>query len=138
MIHRHRIRVRYGETDKMGVVHHSVYPLYFEEARTELMRALGFVYAELEAEGVLFPLTDIGIRFRRGARYDDVLLLEASLTELSVVRFRIDYRMLAEGGELLAEGFTRHASTNVELRPRRLPEDVHAAFLSAVEAGPGE
>jgi acyl-CoA thioester hydrolase len=139
MIHRHRIRVRYGETDKMSVVHHSVYPLYFEEARTELMRALGYAYAELESAGTLFPLTDIGIKFRRGARYDDLLVLEARLTEISVVRFRIDYRMLAdETGELLAEGFTKHASTNADLRPRRLPEQVRLAFESALESDPGE
>ncbi len=134
MIHRHRIRVRYGETDKMGVVHHSVYPLYFEEARTELMRALGFAYSQLEREGTLFPLTDIGIQFKRGARYDDVLELQARLTELGPVRFRVDYRMtLLETGELLATGFTRHASTNVELRPRRLPAQVRTAFSEALE-----
>jgi acyl-CoA thioester hydrolase len=135
MIHRHRIRVRYGETDKMGVVHHSVYPLYFEEARTELMRALGCAYADLEREGTLFPLTDIGITFRRGARYDDLLELEARLTELTAVRFRIGYRMLlAESGDLLAEGFTKHASTNAELRPRRLPAHVRSAFEAALES----
>ena len=134
MIHRHRIRVRYGETDKMGVVHHSIYPLYFEEARTELMRALGCAYSRLEGDGILFPLTDIGITFKRGARYDDVLVLEARLTELSAVRFRIDYRMLLdESGELLAEGFTRHASTNVEFRPRRLPAHVRTTFFEALE-----
>ncbi len=134
MIHRHRIRVRYGETDKMGVVHHSVYPLYFEEARTELMRALGTSYAELELSGTLFPLTDIGIQFRRGTRYDDVIVLEARMTELSGVRFRIDYRILSEEtGELLATGFTKHASTNVEFRPSRLPGNVRVAFESALE-----
>ena len=139
MIHRHRIRVRYGETDKMGVVHHSVYPLYFEEARTELMRALGYAYADLEREGTLFPLTDIGIRFKRGARYDELLELHARLTELSAVRFRIDYSVLLPGtGELLAEGYTKHASTNVELRPRRLPEHVRSAFEAALEPDHGE
>lgn len=139
MIHRHRIRVRYGETDKMGVVHHSVYPLYFEEARTELMRALGQTYSQLERDGTLFPLTEIGIQFKRGARYDDVLELQAKLTELGAVRFRIDYRIiLLSSGELLATGFTRHASTNVELRPRRLPEHVRTAFDEALEDDSGE
>jgi acyl-CoA thioester hydrolase len=137
MIHRHHIRVRYGETDKMSVVHHSVYPLYFEEARTELMRALGYAYSEIESAGTWFPLTDIGISFFRGARYDDLLVLEARLTELGRVRFRIDYRvLLEETGEVLAEGFTKHASTNSELRPRRLPPHVREAFEGALEEEP--
>jgi len=135
MVHRHEIRVRYGETDGMGVVHHSVYPLYFEEARTELMRAGGLAYAELEARGWLLPLTDIGIRFLRGPVYDDVLVLESRLTELTKIRLKLDYRVLRkEGGELLATGFTRHAATDRELRPRRLPPEAMEAFGAALEA----
>ena len=134
MIHRHEIRVRYGETDKMGVVHHSVYPLYFEEARTELMRAIGRSYRELEDDGFLLPLTDIGMRFLRGPRYDDVLILESRLVKVTKVRLNIEYRVYRKGdGLLLAEGFTHHASTNRDLKPRRLPEDVHLAFFGAIE-----
>jgi acyl-CoA thioester hydrolase len=133
MIHRHEIRVRYGETDKMGVVHHSVYALYFEEARTELMRACGIRYAGLEASGWLLPLIDLGMEFKRGPRYDDVVVLEAWLVEATRVRLKIRYRMFRKAdGELLATGHTHHVSTDPDLRPRRLPPEVHAAFREAL------
>jgi len=139
MIHRHEIRVRYGETDKMGVVHHSVYPLYFEEARTELMRAIGFRYADLEDDGYLLPLVDIGIRFIRGAVYDDVLVLAARLTEVTKVRLVIEYEVFRkEDGERLAIGQTHHACTSENLRPRRLSTEVYEAFARARESGLGE
>jgi len=139
MVHRHRIRVRYGETDKMGVVHHSVHPLYFEEARTELMRSLGFPYSELERSGWLLPLTEFAIRFHRGARYDDEVDLDCWLAGVSRVRLRLLYRMTrAADGELLAEGHTEHASVGPDFRPRRLPEELFAAFSKAVRTDTGE
>jgi len=139
MIHRHEIRVRYGETDKMGVVHHSVYPLYFEEARTEFMRACGFRYADLEADGYLLPLADIGIRFERGAVYDDVMVVAARAIEVTRVRLVLEYEVFrrADGGRL-AIGRTHHACTDLDLRPRRLPEDVFRALHDAVEPPLGE
>jgi acyl-CoA thioester hydrolase len=138
MIHRHEIRVRYGETDKMGVVHHSVYALYFEEARTELMRAAGIRYADLEASGYLLPLIDLGMEFKRGPVYDDTVVLDAWLTEVTRVRVRIAYRMSRKGdGELLATGHTHHASTGPDLRPKRLPPEVYDRFRAAVRSEDG-
>lgn len=134
MIHRHEIRVRYGETDQMGVVHHSVYPLYFEEARTELMRAMGTSYAELEGRGFMLPLVDLGIRFRRGPAYDDVLRLEARIESFNGVRLRLGYRMFRKAdGEFLAEGHTEHAVVDRGFRPRRMPGDVAELFHRAME-----
>jgi len=139
MIHRHEIRVRYGETDMMGVVHHSVYPLYFEEARTELMRALGFRYAELEERGYLLPLIDIGIRFIKGAVYDNTLVLAARLTEVTQVRLVIEYEVFRKtDGMRLATGHTHHACTSKKLRPCRMPAEVYEAFVAALEPGLGE
>ncbi|MCU0728067.1 MAG: acyl-CoA thioesterase [Planctomycetes bacterium] len=133
MAYRHRIRVRYGETDRMGVVHHSVHPLYFEEARTALMRSLGFPYAELERSGYLLPLTEFAVSFRRGARYDDEVDIEVSMESVGRVRLRLRYRMVrVPDGELLAEGHTEHASVGPDFRPRRLPEEVVRAFGTAV------
>jgi acyl-CoA thioester hydrolase len=139
MAHRHEIRVRYGETDKMGVVHHSVYPLYFEEARTELMRATGVRYADLEADGYLLPLIDLGIRFLRGPRYDDVLVIEVRLVEATRVRLRLEYRVVRKGDdEVLALGETHHACTNPDLFPRRLPVPIFERLAGTVEPGFGE
>lgn len=139
MIHRHEIRVRYGETDKMGVVHHSVYPLYFEEARTELMRACGFSYAELEADGYLLPLADIGIRFEKGAVYDNLMVVASRPVEVTRVRLVIEYEVFRESdGERLAIARTHHACTDVDLRPRRLPETIYRALHDAMEPSLGE
>ena len=136
MAHRHEIRVRYGETDKMGVVHHSVYPLYFEEARTELMRATGVRYADLEADGYLLPLIDLAIRFLRGPRYDDVLVIEARLVEATRIRLRLKYRLVRkDDGEVLAYGMTHHVATSPELVPRRLPIPIFERLAAIVESG---
>jgi acyl-CoA thioester hydrolase len=123
----------------MGVVHHSVYPLYFEEARTELMRACGFRYAQLEADGYLLPLADLGIRFQKGAVYDDLLVIAARPVEVSRVRLVIQYEMFRkEDGVRLAWGQTHHACTTVDLRPCRLPEEVYRSLKDAEESPLGE
>jgi acyl-CoA thioester hydrolase len=139
MSHRHEIRVRYAEVDRMGVVHHSMYPVYFEEARTAMMRSIGQSYADLEREGFLLPLTDYYARFIRGPRYDDVLVVESRITACRGVRLRVDYRVFEkESGELMATGHTVHACTNVDLRPRRLPPGAAEKFSAAVEPEEGE
>lgn len=139
MSHRHEIRVRYAEVDRMGVVHHSMYPVYFEEARTALMRSIGQSYADLERDGFLLPLTEVSVRFVKGPRYDDVLVVESRITAFRGVRLRIDYRVYErESGALVADGHTVHAATNADLRPRRLPPEVAERFLAAVEPEEGE
>ena len=69
----HKIRVRYGECDRMGFVHHSVYALYFEEARTEILRNAGITYKEMEDEGLIMPVRSMGMTFKKAAKYDDLL-----------------------------------------------------------------
>ena len=139
MIHRHEIRVRYGETDQMGVVHHRVYALYFEEARTELMRALGLSYAGLEKRGIFLPVVELSVRFRKGPAYDAVLVVESRLSELSRVRMRLDYRAIdREDGSLVAEGYTVHASTDPNMRLTRIPGDVAEMFRAVIEEGAWE
>lgn len=139
MIHTHQIRVRYGETDQMGVVHHSVYALYFEEARTEFMRAVGLSYAGLEKRGVYLPVIELSVRFKSGPAYDAVLDVETRLTELSRVKMRLDYRArYREDGSVVAEGHTVHASTNPGMRPVRIPADVAEVFRAVIEEGTRE
>ena len=137
-VHRHRFRVRYGETDQMGVVHHSVYLLYFEEGRTGLMRDLGRPYAEMERRGQILPVVELGIRFRSPARYDEELDVEARVTEVTGVRVRFDYRVLhAEGGGLVAEGFTVLASCDGDGKPRRMDQDLQDLLRGAMEEPAG-
>src|SRR5947209_11168898 len=97
------IRVRYAETDRMGLLHHANYLVYFEQGRTELLRSQGLTYKELEDRGFLLVLTKIEVKYRWPARYDDLLTLKTMVTRTTSVR--IDHRYEVYGGSrLLAEG----------------------------------
>lgn len=130
------IHVRYAETDMMGVVHHSNYPVWFEVGRTELMHALGLPYREVEARGYFLMLSGLGVEYRRAARYDDHLTLSTQLTALRSRTLTFGYR-LVRGAELLATGETRHIATDRQYRPARLPDDVLALFAGGKGVGAG-
>jgi acyl-CoA thioester hydrolase len=113
----------------MGVVYHANYLVYFEQGRTELIRACGVSYADIEALGVRLPVVEAHVEHTGPARYDDVLLLQTRITLVSAVRIRFDYRLCLErDGKLLATGYTVLASVNFAGRPQRLPESVRRAF----------
>lgn len=121
IIHSHSFRVRYGETDQMGVVYHANYLNWFEMGRTELIRSAQLSYRQLEEKGVLLPLTDAVLSYKKPARYDDVLEVRTIVEELTPVRLTFAYeiyRMPDE--ELLVTGKTMHVFTTTELRPIRL------------------
>ena len=111
-----RIKVRYAETDQMGVVHHSVYAVYLEAARVDFLERAGLPYHRVEARGVFFPVVELGLTFRAPAR----------LAELSSRALLFRYRVEREG-VLLAEGFTRHLC-QVGERAARIPEDIYRAL----------
>ena len=91
-----QIRVRYAETDTMGILHHAMYPVYFEEGRTELMRSLGMSYDEMEKKGVILPVYSVNVRYLRPAYYDDLLTLKTEVAELKGVRIRFEYNDMSE------------------------------------------
>jgi acyl-CoA thioester hydrolase len=130
----HHFRVRYAETDAMGIAHHSSFLLWMEMGRTEFMRAFGFTYRQLEELGVVMPVVEVNVRYRRPARYDDQLRIDTSVAEFTRVRIKIAYRVVREpDNELLAEGSTLHALTNTQGRPIRLTDHPEAlARLSAM------
>jgi acyl-CoA thioester hydrolase len=128
-VHRETIAVRYAETDRMGVAHHSSYLLWFEIARTGLLRAAGHAYRELEARGVLLPVVEFGCRFLKSADYDDTLSIEATVRELKSRAVTFDYRV-RRGEETVAEGFTRHVCADPDNHPRRFPDDVRDAVMT--------
>jgi acyl-CoA thioester hydrolase len=134
-VHHESVSVRYAETDRMGVAHHSSYLLWFEMGRTGLLREAGHAYRDLEAAGVMLPVIEYGCRFLHGAEYDDRLVIETAVTELQsrVVAFR--YRTL-RADVLIAEGFTRHACVDAANHARRLPEDLREA-VSRYLVSPG-
>jgi len=119
-------RVRYPETDRMGVAHHAHYLVWFELGRTELMRQAGCAYGALEdVDGVFFPVIEAGAEYIAPARYDDVIDIETRLTRAEGVRVRFDYVLRNAGdSRVLSEGFTVHASCGRDGKPCRLPESL--------------
>jgi len=123
--HRVRVRARYPETDRMGVVHHSHYFVWFEIGRTELLRELGMPYASLEEEHLYMPVIEAGARYRAPVRYDEEVDVETVLQEVTGAQVRFSYRLLRHpGGEPVATGFSLHAAVNEKGRPRRLPQEL--------------
>ncbi len=121
-----RTRVRYPETDRMGVAHHTHHFVWFELGRTELMRDLGCAYGALEdGEGIHFPVIEARAEYRSPAHYDEVLEVRTTLTEVRGVRVRFEYEIVREGsGEPVSNGHTVHASVGRDGRPIRLPDSL--------------
>lgn len=127
-----RIRVRYAETDKMGVVYYANYFVWFEVGRTDLLRVSGWSYREMEIEGFALPVVEARCEYRQSARYDDDLEIRTTGALLSPVRVRFDYEVLRPADAvLIAGGHTVHASLDIIGKPRRLPDRVRHIF------GPG-
>ena len=127
-------RVRYPETDRMGVAHHSHFFVWFELGRTELMREAGCAYGALEDnDGVFFPVIEAGAVFREPARYDEVLEIETKLASAGGVRVRFDYVLRRPAdSRILATGFTVHASCGRDGKPARLPEGLKSRLIAGV------
>ena len=115
------IRVRYAETDRMGLLHHANYLVYFEQARTELLRGQGMTYKDLEDRGFLLVLTRVEVRYKRPARYDDLLTLRTSVVRATLVKIEHKYEVWRDK-ELLAEGESTLACVDRDGRPQALPE----------------
>jgi acyl-CoA thioester hydrolase len=125
-----RLRVRYAETDQMGVVYYANYLVWMEVGRVELCRALGVRYRDLEGEdGVLLAVAEAFCRYHAPARYDDEVVISTSLTlaHPRMIQFRYEMRE-AHSGTKLASGHTKHIFLGPDLRPVRLPEKYHQAF----------
>jgi acyl-CoA thioester hydrolase len=123
------VRVRYAETDQMGVVYYANYLAWFEVGRTEWLRSLGWTYREMEAHGSRLPVIEAHCEYRQSARYDDELEIRTRGELLSPVRIRFTYDVVrrADGG-LVARGHTVHAATDTNGRPARLPVRVRHLF----------
>jgi acyl-CoA thioester hydrolase len=115
------IRVRYAETDRMGLLHHANYLVYFEQGRTELLRSLGHTYKDLEDQGFLLVLTRLEVKYRWPARYDDQVTLRTTVVKTTAVRIDHRYEMFCQG-RLLAEGSSTLACVDRTGRPQPLPE----------------
>jgi acyl-CoA thioester hydrolase len=123
------IRVRYAETDKMGVVYYANYFVWFEVARADLLRSLGWTYREMEHAGVSLPVIDAHCEYRRPARYDDEIEVRTKGRMLSPVRMEFTYEIvLRNDRSIAAEGRTIHAALDPSGKPCRLPERIRQVF----------
>jgi acyl-CoA thioester hydrolase len=118
------LRARYAETDRMGVVYHGHYIVWFEIGRTEYCRAAGMPYRVMEDSGLLILVTGVECKYRRSARYDDAVRVQSRLTELGSRGLSFGYEIVDEDGRLLAEGATRHVFADVSGKPRRAPAGI--------------
>ena len=130
-VHEFDLRVRYAETDRMGVVYYGNYLMYFEVARAEYMRDAGIPYSEMERRNVIMAVSEVYCRYRQPAFFDDVLLIRTWISEMSRVRVKFEHEIRRkETGELLATGYARLGCVTTEGRVQRLPEDL-AEVLAA-------
>ncbi len=119
------LRVRYAETDAMGIVHHATYPVWMELGRSDFLRELGQSYADWEARGVRLVVNEIRVRFRAPAFYDELVQVRTTLQETGRRRLTFGYR-IERSGVLLAEGESVHLVANSANRARVLPDDLLA------------
>ena len=123
------VRVRYAETDRMGVVYYANYFVWFEVARADLLRTLGWTYREMEDGGVHLPVIDARCEYRRPARYDDQVEVRTTGSVTSPVRMEFAYEVFLAGHpDAVAIGRTVHAATDRNGRPCRLPARIRVAF----------
>jgi len=119
------VRVRYAETDAMGVVYYANYLVWFEVARTDLLRGAGWTYREMETDGFMLPVLEVNCVYRQPARYDDELDVKTTGSLVSPVRMKFMYDVVRPADDLLlATGYTIHASIDRGGRPCRLPDRV--------------
>lgn len=124
--------VRYVETDRMQVVHHSTYLYWFEVGRTGLLSSAGYPYHELETSGTRFPVVEYSCRLVGAADYGDTVRIETRISALRSRSVVFSYNVL-NGGERIASGMTKHVAVGPDLKPRRMPTPVFEALKEYVE-----
>ena len=130
-----RLRVRYAETDQMGVVYHSNYFIWFEIGRVDLLRSLGFTYRDMETQdGCFIAVVDARCRYKSPARYDDEIVVRTYLKNVRESLIHFGYEVLRPSDNtLLAEGETTHIVTDAQMKKRELPQKYQTAFQAAVK-----
>lgn len=127
--HNTQTRVRYKDTDRMGVVYYGNYLTFFEIGRAEYMRALGYPYSELEGKGSALAVIEASAKYHANVGYDELITVKTSVTDIGNVRLRFDYEIYSEDNTLLVTGFTVHACINNDRKPSRIP----AVLIDAVK-----
>lgn len=130
-----KLTVRYAETDQMGVVHHSNYPVWFEAGRTEFIRQMGMPYSKIEGNGAMLPLLELKCTYRGFARYEDVVIVRTSIKEYTGTRLLFHYDVYRDGEDkAITEGETLHVWTNTDLKPvnlKKFKPEIYALIENA-------
>jgi acyl-CoA thioester hydrolase len=127
-----RLRVRYAETDQMGVVYHANHFIWFEIGRVELMRELGFSVHDMEkGVGCFMPVVDARCRYKAPARYDDEIIVRTRLKNVRESAVHFGYELVRVDGTVLAEGETTHIVTDAQMKITPLPEEYMRVFREA-------
>jgi acyl-CoA thioester hydrolase len=133
--HQTLIRVRYAETDQMGIAHHAIYYVWMEVARVELCEVLGFRYRDMERDGILMPVVETTCRYASSAKFDDTVAIDTKLAGVNSRMVRFSYH-LSVNGRPVATGATRHVFLNREMKPTRLPRRYYPLFGLDLAAQP--
>lgn len=115
-LNKYELRVRYPESDRMGIVYHANYIVWFDGGRTEFLRSLGYNYRMLEGKGLWLPVIEVNCAYKMPALYDDVITVTTALEELTRVKIKFKYTVTRDD-VLLAEGYSKHGFTNPSLKP---------------------
>lgn len=129
--------VRYAETDQMGIVHHSNYPVWFEAGRTDFFKKIGISYSSIETKGVILPLYEINCKFISPAKYEDEVLVISGIKDITRVRLSFSYQVLNVcSKKLIATGETMHAWTDKDLKPVNAEKNIPDifAFLNKINS----
>ena len=134
MIFRHKIKVRYVESDQMGVVHHSNYPIFFEEARVHWLENFDLAYHKLEKDGLMLPIYDLQLKYHAPAYFGDTLTVEVILSNLRSVKLKFDYRIFNENQKLITTGSTVLVFMNAASRkPIRCPDKLYQKLKTGLQ-----
>jgi len=134
--HETKIRIRYKDTDRMGVVYYGNYLVFFEVGRAELMRELGYPYSRVEKEGHNLVVAEAAAKYHANVGYDALIRVKTTIGEVKGASVRFDYRVVGEDGRLLVTGHTLHACINSAQKPIRIPAELKRVMESAAKAAP--
>jgi acyl-CoA thioester hydrolase len=131
-----RFTVRYAETDQMGIVHHSNYPIWFEAGRTDFIKKAGLPYSKIEESGALLPLIELKCFFKGHAKYEDEIVVKTSIKEYTGLKLTFHYAVYKDGlKEAITEGETLHVWTNKELKPvniKKFKPEINEMIMAAI------
>ncbi|MGL5254459.1 MAG: acyl-CoA thioesterase [Brevinema sp.] len=131
MIHTTQFIVRYAETDMMGIVHHSNYAIWAEQARTGMMIEMGYPYSQVEKDGIMLPVTEIHFSFKNPCYFEDIITVDSAVTHIDNRRLTIAYKIYRSDNILCCEGYTKHIFMGVETRRSiRITDDILNKYMT--------